>query len=263
MSIEPITNPEYDVCIWPVDPACFAADWAGLDESIKLRSLALASATLRRLTGYRVGACPITVRPCKRACAEDYGWFSGGVFTPHINSSGNWVNNGCGCQSDCSCGALCEIELPRPVVSLVEVDLGGVDLLSQVKLYGNKVVWIGEGDCPFPNCQDLTKAPGEPDTFTITYMNSYEPDGMGAYAAGVLAMEFARACTGGKCRLPRGTTSVSRQGVNIEIAAGSFPGGVTGIHEVDAYIALWRPEGSPTRPPMIWSPGQRRPRIER
>lgn len=99
----------------------------------------------------------------------------------------------------------------------------------------------------------MTAAPGTEGAFAVTYLNSYPVDGMGAYAAGVLAMEFAKACTGRKCSLPPGTTNVTRQGVSIEVVTGSFPGGVTGIREVDAYIALWRPEGSPQWEPRVWT----------
>src|SRR5690606_29937777 len=117
---------------------------------------------------------------------------------------------------------------------------------------GNDIVYIGGGDCPFPACQDLSAAPGDPDTFTVTYINGYPPDDLAAYAVGVLAMEYAKACSGTKCRLPIGTTSVVRQGVSIEIATGSFPNGMTGIREVDAWISLWRPEGSPRWAPRVW-----------
>lgn len=265
MSITPIT-PDYDECmLWPVDPACLTADWNDLPPAVQARSLALASATLRRLSGYRVGNCPIVVRPCKRSCATQYGYLHHGSygpsFTPYINIEGNWVN-ACGCVSDCSCGQLCEVELPGPVTEVEAIDVGGVEI-TDFTVYGNRVAYTGTDACPFPTCQDLSKAPGEEGTFTITYFNSYRPDALASYAAGILAMEYAKACTGSKaCKLPRGTTSVVRQGVSIEIATGSFPNGMTGIHDVDAWIALWRPEGSPRWQPRVWSPDVQAPRVQ-
>lgn len=253
---------QYGICPWPIDTACLSEDWATLPEDVQIRSVALASASLRRLTGYRVGNCPITVRPCKKSCAEEYGSFYGPAFTPFINIDGNWVN-GCGCSTDCSCGPICEVRLPGPVTEVTEVNIGGT-LLTDFKVQGNNLVYTGTDECPFPSCQNLAAGVGEPDTFAVTYYNSYRPDGLAAYAAGIMAMEFAKACTGsGKCRLPAGTTSVSRQGVSIEVAGGSFPGGVVGIREVDAFIALWRPEGAPTQPPRVWSPRSPSPRVER
>jgi hypothetical protein len=249
---------QFGICAWPVDTACLTAEWEAMPEDVQIRSVALASATLRRLTGYRVGNCPITVRPCKRSCAQEYGSFYGGTFTPHINLDGNWVN-GCGCSTDCSCGPICEVRLPGPVTEVAEVNVGGT-VITDVKVQGNNLVYTGTDDCPFPSCQNLAAAVGEPDTFSVTYYNSYRPDGMAAYAAGIMAVEYGKACTGSKCRLPAGTTSVTRQGLSIEIAGGSFPGGVTGIREVDAFIGLWRP----AQPPRVWSPrGAGQTRIER
>jgi hypothetical protein len=53
---------------------------------------------------------------------------------------------------------------------------------------------------------------------------------------------------------------VARQGVAYDIVSGSFPGGFTGIREVDAFIGLWNPRGlvSDSR---VWSPDLSRPRV--
>jgi len=257
MSTTPIADPSYDECLWPIDPACKTDEWNALPEADKERGLALASATLRRLTGYRVGGCPLVVRPCKKSCAMDYGYYdpTGGTFVPHISTQGQWVN-ACGCTSDCSCGPLCEVRLPLPIGEIISVDVAGVDVTAQTRILNNRLVWTGAGECPFPTCQDLSAAPGAPDTFTVTYRQGAPVDGLGAYAVGVLALEYAKACTGSKnCRLPRGTTQVVRQGVTIEVVTGSFPNGMTGIQEVDSFIALWRPEGAPRWPSRVWTPG--------
>lgn len=260
MSITPI-DPVYEPCtLWPVDPACLTDDWESLEPSVRERSLALASATLHRLSGYRVTNCPITVRPCKPACGchapEPY--IYQGQWMPHIAAGGRWVNS-CGCSNfGCSCTELCAITLPGPIGRVDEVLVGAVDLTAEVKVAGNQLIYTGGGDCPFPSCQDLAADPGEPDTFTVTYINGYAPDSLAAYAAGIMAMEYAKACSGKSCKLPIGTTSVVRQGVSIEIATGSFPNGMTGIREVDAWISLWRPEGSPKRAPRVWSPDSAR-----
>lgn len=264
MSITPIT-PAYDDCaLWPVDPACLTDDWDALEPEIQARSLALASATLRRLSGYRVTNCPVTVRPCKRSCMEaQYGGIAHTMFNPYISNGGQWVN-ACGCLTDCSCTQLCSVTLPSPIGRVDEVLLGASDITADVRIAGSELVYVGMAEeCPFPTCQDLTKAPGQPDTFSVTYINGYPPDDLAAYAAGILAMEYAKACTNSKaCRLPIGTTSVVRQGVSIEIASGSFPNGMTGIREVDAWIALWRPEGTPRWQPRVWSPNTVSPRVQ-
>lgn len=256
-------------CSWPVDTGCFGEDWDSYSDAVRERSIALASATLRRLTGYRVGVCPITVRPCKAGCAgstrpsylDMMGLYGASGFYPHIEG-GVWVNS-CGCTHDCSCSALCEIALPGPVGRVDEVRLDGVVVPpDQYLVTSGGILWTGGGDCPWPTCQDLTLADTEVGTFSITYLNAWPVDALGAYAAGVLANEFAKACTGGKCRLPLGVTSIARQGVSYEIASGAFPGGVTGIREVDTYLALWNP--TPIRQqPKVWSPDLRSPRVVR
>lgn len=267
MSITPVT-PVYDECaLWPVDPACLTDDWNALAPEIQKRSLALASATLRRLSGYRVTNCPITVRPCKPSCAAACGPYYSGLYTgpgwqPHVGPDGLWVNT-CSHLDDCSCGPLCEVPLPGPIGRVDQVLIGALDVTLDVAITDRGIIYTGAGECPFPTCQDLAAAPGEPNTFTVTYVNGYVPDALAAYAVGILALEYAKACTNAKgCKLPIGTTSVVRQGVSIEIATGSFPNGMTGIREVDAWIALWRPEGSPRWQPRVWSPDRRAPRVQ-
>lgn len=267
---EPV--PEWGGCTWPVDPACLEDVWDSLDEEVKDRSLALASATLTRLTGFRVGGCPVTVRPCKRGCADAvqrpaywdmqgiYGHTGG--FWPHIDG-GIWVNS-CGCTTDCSCSVLCEIALPAPVGRIDAVQVGAATVPeTDYRVDGNRLVWTGAGDCPWPVCQDLAAPVGAEDTFAVTYLNAYPVDTLGAYAAGVLSMEYAKACSGqGKCRLPAGVTTITRQGVTFDITSGAFPGGLTGIREVDSYLALWNPQ--PLRQaPQVWSPDLHPPRAVR
>lgn len=259
-----------DPCAWPLDTACLTEDWDTLDPSVQARSQALAGATLRRLTGYRVGGCPITVRPCTQGCLSStvrpsyldmLGTYGSGFF-PHIEG-GVWVNS-CGCLRNCSCSQLCEVELPAPVGVVYEVKVDGAVVPdTDYRVDRNILVWVGADPCPWPVCQDMKAADTEPGTFSVTYLNSYPVDSLGAYAGGILAMEYAKACIGStKCRLPAGVTAVTRQGISMEISAGSFPDGFTGIREVDAFITLWNPK--PIRQaPQVWSPDLHAPRVVR
>lgn len=245
---EPIEG--YHGCEWPVDPACLGDTWAALDPDIQERSQALAGETLRRLTGYRVGGCPVTVRPCNVACYTGYGyggWLDRG-WGP-INLGGRWVNT-CSCASACGCSAP-SLRLPAPVGEVYEVLIDG-DAFTDYLVSGDSLIRT-DGE-QWPTTQDLTLADTEVGTWAVTYLNSYPVDALGAYAAGVLAVEFSKACTTGKCRLPNTVTSVARQGVTFEIPLGAFPGGVTGIKEVDAYISLWNPNHI-RQAPGIYYPG--------
>lgn len=255
-----MADPAVVPCPWPVDPGCFEDGWDALDDEVKVRSVALASQTLRRLTGYRVGACPIKVRPCRKSCAGTpaysfYGWY--GRWGPgySIPDMGLWVNS-CGCGGACHCGAQagCVVRLPAPASSVSEVKVDGavLDPADYALMGGGRLLWTGTGDCPWPTCQDLSLPDTEPGTFSVTYVNSYAVDASGAYAAGVLANEFAKACAGKNCSLPNGVRTVARQGVTYDIQPGAFPDGFTGITSVDTYISLWNPGA--IRPPVVWSP---------
>lgn len=246
-------------CTWPLDEGCLGSDWAEYDLAVQTYAASLASATLRRLTGWRVGGCPVKVRPCSQArCgAPAIGAYAGvgyygGSFYPQ-NWAGVWTNNGCSCLSDCSCTALDEVRLPEPVGEVFEVRLDGLVLNQGTDYvrYGNRL--IATGTTKWPKCQDLTKLDTEVGTFSVTYQNSYAVDILGARAAGILAVEYAKACNGESCGLPTNAVSITRQGVSIELESGAFPGGLTGIRQVDAFIALWNPAGL-ERDSEVWSP---------
>jgi len=48
-------------------------------------------------------------------------------------------------------------------------------------------------------------------------------------------------------------TSIARQGVTMTFGTEMFPGGRTGIREIDAYLFSINPHGL-KMPPMVWSP---------
>lgn len=257
--------PAFGGCLWPVDTACFTTEWETYSPEVQARARALASSTLGRLTGNRVGNCPVKVRPCKAGCTPGYmpymSAYGRTAFQPQINLYGDWVN-ACGCTPECSCVELCEVHLPAPVgrIDQVKVD-GAVVAPANYRVdNGRTLVWTGAGECLWPVCQDMSKPDTEPGTFSVTYLNAHPVDSLGAYAAGVLAMEFGSACSGNSCRLPSGVTSIVRQGISMEIATGAFPNGLTGLREVDTFIALWNPDGL-KRQSTVWSPDQRRARL--
>jgi hypothetical protein len=244
-------GPVDDYC-WPVDYSC-CPDFDSYDNATKIRSIALAGATLQMLTGYRVGGCPITVRPCRKVCDGYQPYYAGQPLAP-VNWSGQWFNCTCGGDT-CGCGAICQLELPRPIGSVQEVKIDGVvlDPLTYRVDDGKWLVRLGD-EC-WPDCQDMALADTEVGTFSVTYLNAIPVDALGAYAAGTLACEYAKACNGQKCRLPSGVTSVARQGVSYEIASGAFPNGETGIREVDTWVARFNPHHL-RMPTQVWTPDE-------
>lgn len=261
-------------CVWEPDPACLSDEWAQLTDDERHQALMLATSSLQMLTYNRVGTCPITIRPCPvpRSCSC--------AWNPRVSMDGGWTGADddflyaslpakdrgvVGWFNDCAhrgaCSPLSEIDLEGPVgyiESLVidghDQDLWGGDWRLDD---GHLLVWQGTGPSPVPSTQDLNKADTEVGTWSITYSKSYPVLADGRLAVAYLAMEFANACKPrGKCKLPRGVTSVVRNGVSFNIEAGLFPNGLTGIEIVDAYILKWAPEGSPTRNATVFDPSR-------
>jgi hypothetical protein len=238
----------------PVDWSCADKAWfEELEEATIRRAESLAWSTIVALTAGQVGNCPTTVRPCARRCLGPSTWWQVGrsLLNPQI-VDGNWVNASCGCKTPCSCTYVPTVILPGPVGRVDEVIVDGVvlDPASYRVDNGNELVRM-DGD--WPMCQDMLAPCGAAGSFCVTYVRGAVPDETGCWVAGMLATEFAKACTGGKCRLPAGVTQVTRQGVSFTIGTGPFPGGVTGIREVDAYIELFNPNHL-TQAPTVWSP---------
>lgn len=241
-------------CWSPLDTSCCATEWDAYSPEIQQRAEALAVGTLRALTGYRIGGCPVTVRPCRSVCAAAIDGLMFGWNTVPINWSGAWFN--CMCvEATCGCGALCEVELPGPVGSIEQVLVDGVSLdPSAYRVDEGRFLVRTDGTC-WPDCQDLAQDTTAVGTFAVTYVQGLAVDTLGQYAAGLLACEYAKACSGAKCRLPGGVTDITRQGISMRIEA--FPGGLTGIREVDAYVAIVNPNHL-TQPSTVWTPERSR-----
>lgn len=248
MTIDPVAS---DVC-WPVDTGC-CSGFDDYDVEVQDRAIALATTTLRALTGFQVGGCPRTVRPCTTGCDSMSGSaaFYDGSFYP-LNWNGTWTN--CGCGGGCIHNG---IELPRPVGRVDRVTIDGVDLAEdEYRIIDGSILIRTNGE-PWPTTQDMTKPDTEVGTWSITYLNAYPVDANGAYAAGVLACEYAKACSGGSCSLPSGVREIARQGVTMTITPGAFPNGMTGIRSVDAYIRVFNPFGLAV-PSTVYVPGRRK-----
>lgn len=277
--VDPGDVPFPDSC-WPVDVSC-VDDWADTilipadpdaeppvsehtepkySDHAKAYAVALAGQTMRLLTAFRVGGCPITVRPCRAGCSERT-WqtypvvgFSGSTPWFPVNLGGQWLNIGCGCASSCSCSATYEVALHGPASSVTQVKVDGVVLdPSAYRLDpGGRLVRVdGEG---WPLCQNLDAADTEDGTWSVTYTAAAAVDGIGALAAGALAGQYVRACTGSDCDLPQTVTQIVRNGVTMTMAPGAFPNGKTGIRSVDAYLERWNPTGARGRISRVWSP---------
>lgn len=245
----PVTMPALPDDCWPVyEGACDT--FAEYGPETRARAKALATQTLRNLTGRAVGGCPITVRPASAAC---YGLYATSLLNPFVNGAGQWVN---GCTDSAT-----SLVLPGPIGRVDEVKIDGVVLPPTAYRIDNSRYLVRlDGDL-WPTTQDLSKADTEAGTFSVTYLKAWPVDGLGSYVAGLLACEFAKAMTpNAKCALPKGVVSIVRQGISMEIPSGAFPDGLTGIREVDAYVSSYNPHRLKMQPEVL-SPDQRRFRV--
>ena len=236
---------------WELDSAC-CNGWSSNPPALRERAETLAWDALRTLTGGRVGTCPVVMRPCLSVpCSTCANWSHHGWVRAAIRD-GIWLNMLCG-TPECSCKRLCEIVFPGEVAAIVEITLDGqtVDPATYRLDNGNRLVRTDDG-C-WPSCQDIAAPPTEVGTLAITYVPGIVPDEAGLWAAGVLACEFALACSGSKCRLPSSVTAIVREGVAYTLGTAMFPGGMTGIREVDAYVLSVNPHRL-KMPSTVWSP---------
>lgn len=238
---------------WPVDLSCFEGIPDGVDPALVERWAQVATDRLWSLTGRRFGVCSRTIRPCRKACAEQYGivW-QYGQYMPYI-VNGEWYNaSPCGCRQDCSCTELCEVFLPGPVYSVSSVLIDGQVLDSDAyRVDAPGLLVRQDGGC-FPACQALDLPPGEDGTFVVTYQYGIPLTEDAKAAVSEYTSELVKRCLPGcDCRLTD---------TDLEEAAA---GGLTSLPFVDGWIRSVNPYGLPSQP-RVMSPdsGFLTPRVQ-
>lgn len=253
-------------------------------DAVKLKQMKLAEArgwyVLAALTAWRVGVCPVLVRPVAACCAPAGSWLAapvgggnshtsalpirtiGGLnMTPYV-TGGEWVN-GCGCGVGvCSHTSMREIYLPGPVGDIEWVKLNG-EIIDKTKYRvdnGNRLVSL-DPDLVWPAMQDMFVGPDAIGAFAISYYQGAAPDELITSAAGHLAIEFYKGATkDSSCRLPRRVEEVSRRGTTYKVDQGLFSDGLTRIPEVDAVILILNPNKQKQKSRIVvpGNPGPRR-----
>lgn len=228
---------------WPITwPA--AANVQGLDPAVKTLAELYARNTLEYLTLRRVGGNPVTILPATSARVSGY-WMGGNDVFPLGNFYPGVYPSAQDLTIDRYVTVTEAIELPGPVGTIVSVTVDNKVLPATAYRVENGVHLVRTDGGQWPRVHN--------DSFAVTYYNSTPVDAMGSHAAGIMAWEWSKFLTGSKCRLPTSVTSVTRQGMNYQVAHGMFPDGMTGLPEVDAYIMLLNPRGLKSRP-MVYSP---------
>lgn len=252
-------------CNWDVDTSC-CDDWDTFSSELQTAAAEYGALVLWAATGRRFGLCERTVRPCGRTnmlTAAPYGYYySGGTWLPYI-FSGVW-RNCAGCDMSfgcCSCEPRCQVWLPPPVYSIAATGITvGSDIIPIDSWRVDNAQWLvrTDGDC-WPECQDFNSDSGD-SFFEVTYNKGQPVPNVILRAAGEVACEYAKACTGAPCRLPQRVTSISRQGVSVSLTDVDvlLRNGLTGIPTVDQVIRQFNPYGltskmridSPDWPPI-------------
>lgn len=250
------------------DWSCIGDDVDDLDPDKKARAEELAWMTLGILTANRIATCPIELRPCGQrrrwptwvqSVVSDSFFSQVSSFQP-VLFEGSWYNLTCGCDSACSCIRISEIPLPRDTGDIAKIMIGDqvIDPSSYRIDNGNRLVRT-DGEA-WPLWQDMSSDPGEPGTFTIWYYQGASPTSAVFAAAGRLAKEFYDDMCGDACELPRGTTSIVRGGISIDVTLDMFEDGKTGIFQVDTVINFYNPFHLKARPRVL-SPDRNRSRV--
>jgi hypothetical protein len=242
-------------CNWEVDGGTCCEEWDTYTDEVQEAAGQYGALVMWAATGRRFGLCERVVRPCGRTSgtnqrASGY-WWTDGSWLPYI-MNGIWRNcagcgGGFGC---CSCEPACQVYLPGPVYSIPATGITvGSDIIPIDSWRVDDGQWLvrTDGDC-WPQCQDYNDDTSDT-FFQVTYFRGNAVPQVLLNAAGELACEWAKSCTGAACRLPQRATSISRQGISVSLVDvdALLRHGLTGIPTVDQVIRSFNPYGLPSK----------------
>lgn len=232
--------------VWPVTWTC---DIDCLSPATTGTAAEVASEILETLSGHQFGTCTTKLRPCRKTCTDwpllygDPGW--GTTWPLPALIGGKWYNLTCGsCGDSCSCTSLSEVILPGDVVSIVEIKMDGTPLVTGAYRVDNGNRLVRTDGSSWPACQNMSQPDTSAGTWSVTAVFGTPVPSGGSLAAGELACELSKALAGdSSCRLPRGVTSVARQGVTINYAkvTDALKEGLTGLYLVDLFLHTYNP----------------------
>lgn len=247
--------------IWCVDLTS-----AGVNLAASGAALLAATEILYNRSAQQFGLCTFTVRPCRDDCQDNVwpsysggvgGWGGdwwqwGGMWPRPALINGAWYNIACGgCGAGCSCTEISRALLPSPVASVVQVKLNG-QVLSATGDYrvDNYRELIRLGGNVWPICQDMNLADTEDNTWSVTVQVGQVVPNAGKYAVGELALEIMKACAGLACAIPRTATTITRQGVTIDLPTiyDLLDRKLLGLGFCDLFVSTYNPHGLIARP---------------
>lgn len=253
-------------CNWEVDGSvCCGAEWDTYSDEVQQAGADYAALVLWAATGRRFGLCERTVRPCgKTSDTMNNGYYwADGTWMPYI-FNGAWRNCACGANFGCCpCVPSCQVWLPAPVYSIPATGVTvGADIIPVDAWRVDNGQWLvrTDGDC-WPQCQDYNTDASDT-FFQVTYFKGLPVPNVLLQAAGELACEWAKGCTGADCRLPQRVTSLTRQGMSVSMVDLDtlLSHGLTGVATVDQVIRQFNPYGLASKMSIVspdWPPPSR------
>lgn len=265
-------------CGWTITSCgCNSKCWDSFSPATRTMASAMASFHAWAATGRRYGLCDIVVQPCNpwlrgtdyRVYPAIYEWGVGhdgmGLVAPYIDVGGDW-RNAAACGAGCTCAPRrqpCEVHLEGPTtkdrISAVTVH-GEVVAPSAYVLFDNYKLLRIDGEC-WPTCTNPLQQ--DPPAFTVAYSRGDPIPAAVLSAAQILTCQYGKLCQTGTCALPSRVTSITRQGVEVEVEAPSDNWEDlirTGIPAVDAIFASDNP-GRRRERPLVVSPDLPPPRM--
>ena len=255
---------------WPIsyancaDLSEYLTEQGSPDPATRTRYERMATSLLWEWTGRKFGPRPITLRPYATPVGRPSTWAGGGFWEWRpVLVDGQWFNVRCGvCASQtCCCDVEFAIDLPGPVASVEKVIVDGKPLEPSAYRVDNRQTLVRLDGRTWPRTQNLsadaTDTEAKGGTFEVTYHRGVPVPEGGQIAAGVLALELARAaCSDRDCSLPQRVQSVTRQGVSVDILDefDDVKEGRTGIWLIDSWVAS---VSRPNRGGRVYSPDRR------
>ena len=244
---------EYEAGLWEVDYSQAAAgdlfEGEGRDQ-LQADVEKVAVNILWNFTGRMFGTRQVILRPQQSLKVTAPTTFQGrgpyagypagqyrGFFQPAM-IEGLWYNIMCGtCVGGCSCTKPWAIVLPGNPISITEINVNGTVLAgSEYWLDGKKLI-RSEGN--WPTEQNMRLPAGNEGTWSIEYTAGIPVPKGGEIAAGILAVELAKAALkDSTCALPSRVQTITRQGVTMAIldTFDDLAKGRVGIPRIDMWV---------------------------
>lgn len=215
-------------CVWPISPdPCCAGNSPEPDPAVVEDAILIASDIMRSLSGQMIGQCHQTLRPLHQ-CAT--------------------------CREHC-CGGADGIALSgwdgEHVSEVLSVTIGPevVDPATYWFSEQDQMLWrIPPDRWPYKDARWQPCGTGE--AFCIEALTGVAPDAWALRVADMLACELIKACTGQKCRIPSNATTVTAQGVTVQLDPNAY---LKLLPEVASWAAMVNPLGA-NLPAQVWSP---------